>query len=176
MKIWTKVKNFENYEINPLGEVRSIPRMIDSNRGYKYYNTGKILKPILNSNGYYMVRLSKNGKVKQKYIHRLIAETLLKNTKDLPEINHKDGNKLNNNLENLEWVSYKQNINHSIESGLTPLGSKRKHSKLNENQVLEIKKLLKEGLSYKEIFKITNVNIHNIKSIKYNKCWKHVIL
>ena len=85
---------------------------------------GKILKPVLQKNGYLTVSLNKNGKSKTVHIHRLVAETFLTNPDKLPEVNHKDGNKLNNCVENLEWCTSKENVQHSLEIGLRKFGKK----------------------------------------------------
>lgn len=73
-----------------------------------------------NSNStYYMVRIiDKNGKTHKKYIHRLMAEVFISNINSCPEVNHKDGNKHNNNLDNLEWVTKSENSNHAYKIGL----------------------------------------------------------
>lgn len=106
-----KLRNFENYEIDTYGNV---------------FRDNRQIKPQLNKNGYLRVYLSKNGKVSKKYVHRLVAETYIPNPENLPQINHKDGNKLNNNANNLEWCTAKENINHSFAKGLSyvPKGEK----------------------------------------------------
>ena len=102
-----QIKNYPNYWIDDQGEV---------------YNetTKKILTGSIGENGYKYYRLTKNGKKKMFYAHRLVAEAFLENTKNLPVVNHKDGNKLNNTVDNLEWVSYSDNAKHwhkNIDSG-----------------------------------------------------------
>lgn len=80
--------------------------------------TGRVIKH--RSNGRYkMVAIQiKRGRASNKYIHRLVAETWIPNPESLPEVNHKDGNRLNNLVSNLEWVSRKTNAQHAIQSGL----------------------------------------------------------
>ena len=94
-------KVYHNYEVSNLGRVRSL----------NYKRTGEI-KILSNSKmkktGYLVARLGKT----QYYVHRLVAETFIPNPNNLPEVNHIDENKENNSVENLEWVSHKQNINH----------------------------------------------------------------
>lgn len=93
------IKNYENYLIDEKGNV---------------YNssTATYLKGSIGENGYRYYRLSKNGKKKMFYAHRLVAETYLDNPNDLPVVNHINGNKLDNQLSNLEWVTYSENTQH----------------------------------------------------------------
>ena len=83
-----------------------------------------MLKQTLNSHGYYCVTITlKNHKQKVVQVHRLIAQTFIPNPKNKPQVNHKDGNKLNNDVSNLEWVTVQENIVHAFENGLNK-GSK----------------------------------------------------
>ena len=94
------IKGYEGlYAITPEGEVWS-------------YKNEKFLKPYTNKGGYLCVNLCKDGKVKNYYVHRLAAEAYLPNPENLPQINHKDENKANNCLQNLEWCDAKYNINY----------------------------------------------------------------
>ena len=93
------IKNYEHYEIYEDGRVFNL-------------KTKKFLKGSLGENGYLYYRLSKDNKKKMFYAHRLVAETFLDNKQNLPIVNHKDGNKLNNNISNLEWVNYSDNTRH----------------------------------------------------------------
>lgn len=101
---WRPIKGYEHYEISNRGEIKNL-------------KTNRILKKD-NSRKYYEVALSKNGKVKKFSIHRLVAETFIVNPKNKPQVNHKDGNKLNNCVDNLEWVTVSENILHSYKNGL----------------------------------------------------------
>lgn len=97
------IPNFENYTISKDGEIRKV--------------TGKyapmIMKPKLDKDGYYQIGLFKDGKKYYRSIHRLIAITYLENTCDFSDVNHKDGNRINNNVNNLEWCSQRYNTMHS---------------------------------------------------------------
>lgn len=94
-----QIKDYLNYYIYDNGDVLNI-------------NTNKILSGSVGENGYKYFRLSQGGKKKMFYCHRLVAEAFIPNPKNLPVVNHKDGNKLNNNVENLEWVTYNENTEH----------------------------------------------------------------
>ena len=105
-----------------------------SNFGRLKGRSGKIIKTYLNSEGYYTIYLKPNGrrdKSKRVRIHRSVAKAFIPNPKNLPCINHKDGNKLNNCVENLEWCTYKQNILHAIKTGLTKFDSISGENNLN---------------------------------------------
>lgn len=84
----------------------------------KHFNRTKTLRPGLTTSGYKFVSLHKNGIKRTLSIHRLVAITFLPNNDNLPEVNHKDGNKLNNHISNLEWCTRSQNIKHMYDSGL----------------------------------------------------------
>lgn len=105
-EIWKEIKGHNNYQISNLGRIKSL--------NYKRSQKERILKPSIFNNGYYMITL--NGK--KKLIHRLVAETFIPNPENKPVVNHKDNNKLNNNVENLEWCSHKENTIHAVKIGV----------------------------------------------------------
>ena len=92
----TQIKGYENYTIDTKGDVVN-------------QTTKQMLKGSIGVNGYKYYRLSLNNKKKMFYAHRLVAEAFIPNPSNLPVVNHKDGNKLNNNIDNLEWVTYSDN-------------------------------------------------------------------
>ena len=102
-----KYQLFTNGEIIALGRVGA--------RGYTVKD--KKLKPCIR-NGYLSYSLNLEGKTKYYYLHRLIAQNFIPNPDNLPCVNHKDGDKLNNNIDNLEWCSYSQNNKHAFEHNL----------------------------------------------------------
>lgn len=108
---WKDIKEYEGkYQISNLGNVKALD--------YKRTKKEKILKPRINSTGYMVVNLYKNAKFKTFKIHRLIAQAFIINPENKPCINHIDGNKLNNSIDNLEWCTYRENTIHAIKNGL----------------------------------------------------------
>ena len=107
-EIWKNIKNYEGlYKISNLGRVKSLPKYAG-----RSYRKAKILKTNLDTNGYVKVILCKNNRTRFLSIHRLLAEAFIPNPNDYPQINHKDENKQNNSLNNLEWCTCKYNINY----------------------------------------------------------------
>lgn len=110
---WGEVEGYEDcYQVNPYGIVRSLPRNIEvNNNGRRYTKRIKssILKLINHSAGYKQVALTKNGKTKLYFVHRLVAKAFIPNPDKLECVNHKDENKANNRVSNLEWCTYKYN-------------------------------------------------------------------
>lgn len=101
MELWKPVKDYENfYMISNYGNIKNV-------------KTNKKLKAAIDKDGYFRVHLSKNGKGKMKYIHRLVAEAFIPNLNNDIHVNHKDENKQNNNVDNLEWCSVKYNCYYS---------------------------------------------------------------
>ena len=113
------VKGYEKYyEISSEGIVRSKDRTQTDPRGRTRTWKGKVLKPDIAQNGYYRVTFSIHKKKKQFYLHRLIATHFIDNPNNLPQVNHIDGNKLNNSINNLEWVTVQENTIHAYKHGL----------------------------------------------------------
>lgn len=107
MEIWKPVKGFEGYyEVSDLGRVRSIDRVIyDNVRKCNRLLKGRVLVQRDNGNGYRSVLLCKEHKLYNKYVHILVAEVFLDNKDSLPQVNHKDEDKSNNTVANLEWCT-----------------------------------------------------------------------
>lgn len=117
MEIWKDIKNYEGiYQVSNYGNVRSFKKWCGNNHLKKWVNETSILKATDNGNGYLIVRLNKYGTRKNFYIHRLVATYFLDNPSNKNIVNHKDYNKYNNNVSNLEWVTQKENVNYSIKN------------------------------------------------------------
>ena len=98
MEIWKDIEGFENYQVSSWGRVRS---------------DNGIIKPYRNGKGYLKVGLMKNGKSNKKRVNRLVAMAFIENPNNYPFVDHIDGNKENNSITNLRWVTDKQNKEHA---------------------------------------------------------------
>lgn len=118
MENWKDIKGYEGlYQISDKGVVKGVDRVLAYNAQKTKQWKGKVIKTIVDYLGYCRVSLCKDGKVKCHKIHRLVAEAFLNGE---GQINHKDGNKLNNNLNNLEFCTVKENLAHAYTTGLRP--------------------------------------------------------
>ena len=159
-EIWITIKDFENYEVSNLGRIRSLYKNI-------------ILKPQFGKH-YLHVSLYKNKKCYSKDIHVIVAKTFIPNSNNLPEVNHIDGNKHNNNITNLEWSTKSDNEKHAYRTGLrSAKGEKNNCAKLTNVQVKEIKEL-KGKIKGSEIALMYDIDRSVIYNIFNNKAWKHI--
>jgi len=168
IKSFKPIVGFKNYEINEEGTVRRIPS--------EYRRTFKILKPQQLKTGYLRVNLYCNGKYFHKSVHRLVLETF-RPTKKKFQVNHKDGNKLNNNLTNLEWVTSSQNLKHAFALGLKVMTKAEdcSWSKLTNQDILDIRKRWKENVNnMAELAQLFKLNKTTIWEIIHRKIWKHL--
>lgn len=165
-EIWKDMIGYEgDYQISSFGRVRSV----------KFGKT-TIRKPFICGKGYLAIDLCKNCKVKKKYIHRLVAEHFIDNQFNYPEVNHEDGNKLNNTRNNLSWVSGRLNMKHAREKlGFDQNGENSKVSKLKEKEVRKIIELYKSGgYSFRELAQKYKIASSSISNIINKVTWKHL--
>ena len=115
---WKNIPSMEYYQASNLGRIRSVGHYIKSN----FHNCklvkrkGRILKQY--KGVYYSITINDKGKTRKKLVHRLVAEAFIPNLLNKPCINHKDGNKLNNNVNNLEWCTIQENTKHAYDNKL----------------------------------------------------------
>ena len=120
VEIWKDIDNFPNYQVSNLGNVKSKERYTKARGNEIIHRKEFLLKGYINKKGYRQVTLYDiNKKPKTMRVHKLVALAFIKNKNNLPQINHKDGNKLNNVVNNLEWISNYDNMQHAIKNGLT---------------------------------------------------------
>ena len=136
-EIWKDIVGYEGlYKVSNFGRIKSFSR-----RG----TTKKILKPWINRQGYLIVDLCKNSKSKHFPIHRLVATAFIQNPENKPEPNHEDGNKFNNHVSNLKWVTKSENIQHAMNSGLNHSGENSCKAKLTNEQARWIREVYIKG-------------------------------
>jgi hypothetical protein len=164
-EVWKQIKDFEDYKISNLGTVIS----------YKN-NKPKILKLADSGRGYKSVWLCSQDKSKRYTIHRLVAAHFIENPQLLPEVNHIDGDKNNNSVNNLEWVSGYDNLKHARDVlGINKKGTNHHAAKLTEQDVINIINLYKTGnYTQKQIAEIYNVGSRNVQKITSRTRWKHL--
>ena len=155
MDTWSRIDECPNYEVSKSGLIRR----------------GSHIKVPTNHNGYYSVDLYSGGKRIKRRVNRLVANAFIPNPNNLPEVNHKDGNKLNNCADNLEWVTNQQNRDHAVEEKLHTMGENCSWSKLTQEQVSFIRKHTE--LTSPELSKIFNVAASTIRVIRQGRSWKY---
>lgn len=112
-EVWKDIKDYEGYyQVSNLGRVRSMDRWVANKGGSKKFLKGKMMKPYMGGFGYFLVGLCKEKKLKQFLIHRLVAEAFIPNPRNYDVVNHKDEDKTNNHVDNLEWCTYGYNNNY----------------------------------------------------------------
>lgn len=171
-EIWKDIKGYEGlYQISNFGRVKSLPKMAG-----KSPRKEQILKNNLDRYGYYFVALSKYGVRNNKLIHRLVAEAFINNPNNYLQINHKDENKLNNCVNNLEWCTTKYNINYGNRTKKVIKKLSKKVSQYNSNG-----KYIKTYNSISEASRKCNISQGSICSCCKNKLkqshgfiWKYV--
>ena len=139
MEIWKKMKEFGDYEVSNLGRVKSPDFILKVPTGQSWIRKGKILKPYKNKKGYLICDIRVDGKRKIVPLHRLVALAFIPNVDNKPQVNHIDGNKQNNCVENLEWCTNSENQIHAFKHGLQKGNFSHPNSKLTLEQVRYIK-------------------------------------
>ncbi len=152
-----QVPNWPNYFCSPIGQVYS----------YANLKAHKIMSNRRDKDGYFDLQLFKDGKGKFIRVHRIVAMTFIGPCPDGLVVNHKDGNKQNNNVENLEYVTVTENERHSRRV----LG---KTNKFKELEVIEIRKMAKNGSKYKEIMQAYPISHAQVSRIVNRKQWSHI--
>jgi hypothetical protein len=159
MEVWKNI--FNDYAISNIGNLKSLK-----------YGKEKLLKLQKDEKGYLKANLLINGKAVRCRIHRLVAMAFIPNTENKEQVNHINGVKDDNRVENLEWATNLENIRHAYKNNLIDRsGVKNSHAKLSESQVIEIRN---SQLSYSELATQYNVNRPCIYKIKKGITWSHL--
>jgi len=175
-EVWIQMKGREKYHrISSFGRISSLCNSV--RKIARPMRQEKVLKQHLNSHtGYYSYTfkwVKENGKAKRDNIHRLVALHFIPNPNDLAEVNHKDGDKTNNRVENLEWVSREQNIQHGFTNGLIKVlkGENAHNCTLTNEQVLFI---YNSEIGPRQLSRDLKMPYSKIASIKNGVSWSHI--
>lgn len=169
---WRPVVGYEDiYQVSEFGDVK----LLIIRRGTQPVN--RIMKPVFDKDGYKKVGLCNHDrKRKITPVHRIVALAFLGECPSVLQINHKDGDKLNNHYSNLEYISVGENLRHALKIGLrTPKkGTQKRSAKLREEYIPEIREKLANGITQSVIAKEYGVCRSLISNILRRKAWRHV--
>lgn len=175
---WKEIKGYEGkYLISSLGRVYILERKIKDSKGRFRSLKGKIAKQATSLNGYKFVGLTSNNVRKIHYIHRLVSEHFIEREKNKEWVNHIDGDKTNNNIDNLEWCTPSENIKHAYDNNLNVhfKGVSFPLSKLDDDKVKEIRiSYSSNRKNRKQLADKYNVSAGTIAKVVNNETWKHV--
>ncbi len=178
-EVWKPIVGHEeSYEISSFGRLRSLDRQVNSKVGTRG-TKGQIIKTKIDKYGYEAVALYSHQKGWYTTIHRLVASAFLPNPEKKATVNHKDANKLNNHVDNLEWNTNLENMRHANKMGLRDhvyrRGEDNNFTKLKKEDILYIRKNYnKKTLNLERLGEMFNVNPSNISQILARKTWKHI--
>lgn len=176
-EVWKDIPGFEDfYQVSNIGRVRSVDRVVTFSDGRVRKYKGNVLKLCIGNGGYEQVRLCNGGRCNTKSVHRLVLETFKPHVNmDNLDVNHMDGNKLNNHLTNLEWLTRRDNILHAYDMGLIDNeGERGPHTTLSKVDVLEILQRLDAGELQKDIALDYSVGRACISRINIGLRWRAV--
>jgi hypothetical protein len=173
MEVFKDVENYEGYyQISNLGRIKSLQRFAKNHSGFKKVLKERFLNPSISKTGYYVVSFKKDGIKKTFKVHRLIAIAFIDKVEGKDFINHKNGIKTDNRIENLEWCNIAENNRHSRDIGLTNQdGYNSSSSKLTEEQVLFIRN---SGLSLTKLSFMFEVGFTTVYKAKNRITYKNV--
>lgn len=162
-----------SYGLSEVRPVDGFPDYYITNDGAVYskkFNKTRKLKPSIVAYGYYGVILCQNGKTYSKRVHRLVAEAFIPKVKKKSQVNHKNGNKLDNSIENLEWCTPKENIHHAFNE----LSRRGGNCKLSDTQAIAVKSSHAQGIKIKDLAKQYGLCRKIIKRIVKGVSYNHI--
>lgn len=162
---WKDIDN-THFQISSCGRMRAKKRIYF--REDFSYSDFCLLRPEDNGHGYFYIFFNGHN----HYVHRIVAKAFIPNPQKLPEVNHIDGNKHNNNVLNLEWVTRKQNEAHAIKHGLIKAGEKAPKAKFNAKEVCNIKRKYASGISSSALSAEYHVCVGTILKIAHGKTYQ----
>jgi hypothetical protein len=162
------------YQVGSMGTVKSLPRTVVSCTGKVYNRKGKILKLRYSDDGYLKTSLSRDGKDFEVGVHRLMALAFIPNPENKPMVNHLNAVRDDNRIDNLEWCTNAENIQHSFNLGISDnKGDKHPRRKLSMEMVRGIRAELANGKSPKEVAEIFNIKRTNVYAVRLGQNWNY---
>lgn len=177
---WRPIPGYQGaYEVSNLGRVRSVERIIASVRRGKPFarrQPGKVMSPRVNRWGYSQISLgSRHLKGRCISVHKLVALAFIgPRPQPRAQINHKNGVKTDNRVENLEWVTARENSHHAVRNGLVKTGERHSHTRLVEAQVREIRERRRNGERLASIAAAYGICVSAAHAIATGRNWKHL--
>ena len=170
-EIWKTIVRFPEYEVSNYGNVRSKDKVVKTTLGHDMRFAGKLLNQKIHKSGYKDVTLYRFKNPKTIRVHRLVAEVFVPNPDNLPQVNHKDENKLNNNASNLEWCTAKYNCNYGNRTEKIISLKRKKVGKVVNEKVIKVYESITKAaednnISVALVSKIVNGK-YNSKSFQY---------
>ena len=174
-EIWKDVIGYEGlYQVSNYGNIKGLERVCGHYKGGLRTYKERMLSRTLHKDGYLKVGLTKDSQLRQFSIHRLVCEAFLENKENKPHVNHINGIKTDNRLENLEWVTCSENLSHAFRIGLRSQNGEKNHrATLTEDQVFQIKYSLNH-LNNKDVAIIFSIKANEVARIRRGERWKHI--
>ena len=169
-EVWKDIEGYPKYQISSFGRVKSLkgkkPKILKQR---PHMRTDKL-------DNYISVALSKNGKKRDVYTHRLVATAFIPNPENKSQINHENGDKHDNNVSNLKWSTASENIKHAYEMGLMGdrKGENHPMARLTTLKVMEIVKKYNNGTSVSDLATEYGIRYSNVYSIVNGYTWSHI--
>lgn len=175
--IWRPVVGYENiYEVSNTGLVRSLNHFVEHSDGKHRIQKGRVLKTSISNKGYVQVSLSYRKNKFHTGVHRLVAAAFVGNPENKNQVNHKDGDKSNNLVDNLEWCTNQENVIHAVQHNLNNpnFGEKHHNCRLTNKQIIELKRKLTEGQTGASIAREYKMSAAAVSKINKGKTYKNI--
>lgn len=166
-EIWKSLPGVPGVEVSTIGNVRTLDRVVSSENGTRFLK-GRVLKQWGSGTGYLQVHIRIDGKQTNKLVHRLIAQAFIKNPDNLPQVNHRDCNRTNNNVENLEFCTPKYNSQYREKFGISNAESQGQPVFAINLDTLEVSQFPSQHEASR-VLKISQGNINNVIKGRYNQ-------